>query len=72
MIVINEPKIESYYDNSEIEIINTLNYLVENSIKIPNHSLNKKELEILQKREKELINNPNLSIEWEKIKNKYL
>ena len=72
MIVINEPKIESYYDNSEIEIINTLNYLVENNIKIPNYGLNKKELEILQKREKELINNPNLSIEWEKIKNKYL
>jgi len=72
-LMIKEPKIEQFFNNSKEEIINTLKFIVDNNLK--GFTRDKDEYELSEVQKKELHsrmhsfhNNPSMGRSWDEVK----
>jgi len=72
-LLIQEPKIEQFFNHSKDEIIEALKFIVDNNI--TDFSINKNNLELSIKQKKELDvriksfhNNPSIGRSWDEVK----
>ncbi len=72
-LMIEEPKIEQFFNNSKEEIINTLKFIADNNLKGFMRDKNEYELSEAQKKELDLRiesfhNNPSMGRTWDEVK----
>jgi len=72
-ILIEEPKIEQFFNNSKEEIINTLKFIADNNLK--SFTLTKEEYTLSESQKKELDSrmesfhtNPSIGRTWDEVK----
>jgi len=72
-LMIKEPKIEQFFNNSKEEIINTLKFIADNNLKGFTRDKNEYELSEVQKKElhsrmNSFHNNPSMGRNWDEVK----
>jgi len=72
-LMIKEPKIEQFFNNSKEEIINTLKFIADNNLKGFTRDKDEYELSEVQKKELDarmhsFHNNPSMGRTWDEVK----
>ena len=72
-VMIEEPKIEQFFNNSKEEILNTLKFIADNNLKGFTRDKNEYELSEIQKKElntrmASFHNNPSIGKTWNEVK----
>ena len=72
-VIIEEPKIEQFFNNSKEEILNTLKFIADNNLKGFTRDKNEYELSETQKKElnsrmESFHNNPSMGRTWNEVK----
>ena len=74
-VVIKEPQIEQYFNNSENEILKALDFIVQNNIQeyktIKNGSLTQEQKQKLQDRIDSFASNRDIGTSWDSIKDSF-
>ena len=72
-VIIEEPKIEQFFNNSKDEILNTLKFIADNNLKGFTRDKHEYELSEIQKKElnsrmESFHNNPSMGRTWDEVK----